>query len=98
MPVAAMYPRTLLTVGDGGSSFRLLVAGKNLVFRAFSSEQGQWGHIVKPQLPTNFFPTVPNRCSPSVVLGGNTVHWLCKEKGIVALDVSAARASVVELR
>ncbi|PVH31148.1 hypothetical protein PAHAL_9G067500 [Panicum hallii] len=92
----AIYPRTLLAVGDAGRSFQLLVAGKNLVMSIFSSEHGRWGATVKTKLPPNFFRTIPNRLSPPLVLGA-TVHWLCKEKGIIALDVSAARATVIEL-
>ncbi|CAL4944655.1 unnamed protein product [Urochloa decumbens] len=96
---AALYPRTLLAVGDGGRSFQLLVAGKNLATRIFSSEHGDWGDRVQTRLDPpapKFLRTLPNRLSPPCVIG-DTVHWLCKEKGIVALDVSAARATVIAL-
>ncbi|TVU44788.1 hypothetical protein EJB05_04244, partial [Eragrostis curvula] len=97
--VAAMYPRTLLAVGDGGSSFQLLVAGTGLRMQVFSSEngKGEWGDVVEPRLPPNFFRTVPNHCSPALVLRGTVVHWLCRDKGIIALDVGAARATAIEL-
>ncbi|RLN42690.1 hypothetical protein C2845_PM01G26490 [Panicum miliaceum] len=93
---AAIYPRTLLAVGDAGPSFQLLVADKNLVTSIFSSEHGKWGDKVQTKLQPNFIRTIPNRLSPPLVLGA-TVHWLCKEKGIIALDVSTARAMVIEL-
>ncbi|CAN6297598.1 unnamed protein product [Urochloa humidicola] len=95
----ALYPRALLAVGDGGRSFRLLVAGKNLATRIFSSEHGGWGDVVHTRLDPpapKFLRTLPNRLSPPCVIG-DTVHWLCKEEGIVALDVSAARATVIPL-
>jgi len=92
----AVYPRTLLAVGEAGRSFQLLVAGTNLVMSIFSSERGKWGATVQTKLPPNFIRTIPNRLSPPLVLGA-TVHWLCKEKGIVALDTSAARATVIDL-
>jgi hypothetical protein len=95
--ISAMYPRTLLAVGDAGRSFELLVADTNLVTRIFSSERGDWGDVVHTRLPPNFISTIPNRCSPPLVLGGTTVHWLCKEQCIVALDVSTASATVIEL-
>lgn len=95
--IPAVYPRTFLAVGDGGGSFQLLVAGKNLRMRVYSSEHGKWGDVVDPHLPPAFIHTaIPNRNSPAVVLGGTTVHWLCKDK-IVALDVGAARAATIEL-
>jgi len=86
----------LLAVGDAGRSFQLLVAGTNLVMSIFSSEHGKWGATVQTKLPPNFIRTIPNRLSPPLVLGA-TVHWLCKEKGIVTLDTSAARATVIDL-
>ncbi|KAG2545517.1 hypothetical protein PVAP13_9KG316662 [Panicum virgatum] len=92
----AVYPRTLLAVGEAGRSFQLLVAGTNLVMSIFSSERGKWGATVQTKLPPNFIRTIPNRLSPPLVLGA-TVHWLCKEKGIVALDTNAARATVIAL-
>jgi len=95
--ISAMYPRTLLAVGDAGRSFQILIAGTNLVTRIFSSERGDWGHVVHTRLPPNFISTIPNRCSPPLVLGGTTVHWLCSEQCIVALDVSTASATVIEL-
>ncbi|KAG0547377.1 hypothetical protein BDA96_01G074700 [Sorghum bicolor] len=95
--ISAMYPRTLLAVGDAGRSFEILVAETNLVTRVFSSERGDWGDVVHTRLPPNFIRTLPNRCSPPLVLGGTTVHWLCKEQCIVALDVSTATATVIEL-
>ncbi|CAN6286652.1 unnamed protein product [Urochloa humidicola] len=97
---AALYPRTLLAVGDGGRSFKLLVADKDLATSIFSSEHGRWGDVVHTRLDPpapEFLSTLPNRLSPPCVIGDNTVHWLCKEKGIVALDVGAARATVIEL-
>ncbi|KAK3149182.1 hypothetical protein QOZ80_3AG0214030 [Eleusine coracana subsp. coracana] len=95
--IPAVYPRTLLAVGEGGGSFQLLVAGRNLRMRVYSSEHGKWGDAVDPHLPPDFIHTTPNRDSPALVLGGTTVHWLCKDKGITALDVCAARATTIEL-
>ncbi|OEL26225.1 hypothetical protein BAE44_0012759 [Dichanthelium oligosanthes] len=57
---------------------------------------GDWGDVVHTHLPLNFIRTLPNRLSPPLILG-TTVHWLCKERGIVALDVTAAPATVIEL-
>ncbi|CAN6291683.1 unnamed protein product [Urochloa humidicola] len=97
--ITTYYPRTLLAVGDGGRSFQLLVAGQNLATRIFSSEHGRWGDLVQTRLDPpapKFLRPLPNRLSPPCVIG-DTVHWLCKEKGIVALDVGAARATVIDL-
>ncbi|CAL4944651.1 unnamed protein product [Urochloa decumbens] len=96
---SSFYPRALLAVGDGGRSFQLLVAGKDLTTRIFSSEHGRWGDRVQTRLDPpapKFLRTLPNRLSPPCVIG-DTVHWLCKEKGIVALNVGAALATVIEL-
>uniref|UniRef100_K4AIW5 DUF7595 domain-containing protein n=1 Tax=Setaria italica TaxID=4555 RepID=K4AIW5_SETIT len=63
----------------------------------FSSEAGEWGAVVEARLPPRFPRYAPKHGSYPLVLGDTIVHWLYGEWHVVALDVSTATATVIEL-
>ncbi|KAF7067932.1 hypothetical protein CFC21_073747 [Triticum aestivum] len=87
------------------TAYELLISGRHLRFRTFSSKHGQWGIIRQASVAEHY--QKPKRLfvsRPAVI--GRTVFWLCLLKihgyqyrpdGIVALDVDAAEATTMNL-
>lgn len=101
-PAAIMddeYPPALLTVGDAGRSFELLVTDGRLQAQTFSSKECRWGaavdiHVVRPR----HIDILGSRSHPVVLGAGTVVHWLCESyRGIMVLDMGTAQATQMEL-
>jgi hypothetical protein len=100
----------LLTVGDAGRSFQLLVVtsscprpSMSLRTQIYSKDDGRWGPVTEiTDLPRELELT---RCAPSrrpealVLGGGTTVHWLHNYSGwcIVRLDIDEAKSTLITL-
>ncbi|WVZ85949.1 hypothetical protein U9M48_032804 [Paspalum notatum var. saurae] len=108
---AAYYPPALLTVGDAGRDFELLVADKWLKkTQTFSSKDGGWGAVVETnaQLPPHgqvvYIPTGGSSHHAVILGGGAVVYWLCfrrvglgRHRCIRALDVATKQVTQIEL-
>ncbi|KAM3278463.1 hypothetical protein ACQJBY_045996 [Aegilops geniculata] len=101
LPLAAVpdvHHRVLLSVGDLGGSFEVLVADESMRFQIFSSKHGKWGAVREASVTwPNGHPT--STC-PRPAIIGRTVYWIIREdrwKHYLALDVDAAEATVKEL-
>ncbi|KAJ1271323.1 hypothetical protein BS78_06G120000 [Paspalum vaginatum] len=109
--VEAAYPPALLTVGDAGRDFELLVADVWLKkTQTFSSKDGGWGAVLETNAPLSahgpvYVPTGGGSSHHAVILGGGAVvHWLCcRVVGLVrhycirALDVATKQVTQIEL-
>ncbi|KQK03738.1 hypothetical protein BRADI_2g09561v3 [Brachypodium distachyon] len=86
----------LLSVGDRGGSFELLIVGATLqTLQLYSSRDGRWGPVrtIRPTLP--FFRLLDG-CYPVVI--GRTAHWLlCTPYRVVAVHAGMAQATLIEL-
>ncbi|GJM96791.1 hypothetical protein PR202_ga13657 [Eleusine coracana subsp. coracana] len=101
------YPPALLDVHDAGRDFKLLVADQQLRTQVYSSKHGKWGMVrwtdVRTHASSSSQPSLSTLASyfasHPVVLGrcATVAHWLCSYKMIVALDVSAAQATVIDV-
>ncbi|KAL6637966.1 hypothetical protein ACP70R_025538 [Stipagrostis hirtigluma subsp. patula] len=96
--IAAKYPHALLAADDVCFSFQLLVMDRSLRTQIFSPEHGKWGAVVQAHLPPQFSASLVDKASGRpVVLGRTVVHWLCSDRGILALNVGTARATLIDL-
>ncbi|TVU44772.1 hypothetical protein EJB05_04243, partial [Eragrostis curvula] len=93
------YPLALFAVGDSGRSFKLLAADKYLRTQTFSTDDGQWGPVVKASRPRGIAELTPfHDLGDPVVLGGTVIHWMyTSRKEVVALDISTTNAKLIKL-
>uniref|UniRef100_R7WA93 DUF7595 domain-containing protein n=1 Tax=Aegilops tauschii TaxID=37682 RepID=R7WA93_AEGTA len=93
--VPDVYHRVLLSVGDVGGSFEVLVADESMRFQIFSSKHGRWGAVREASVTWHPIST----CARPAIIG-RTVYWIIREdrwKHYLALDVDAAEATVMDL-
>ncbi|KAF7061195.1 hypothetical protein CFC21_067910 [Triticum aestivum] len=96
----------LLSVGDVGGSFEVLVADDDTRFQIFSSKQGRWG-VVRQASVARHRP-ISSSSLPAII--GRTVYWLVLvndrqryypggpgPERILALNVDAAEATMMKL-
>ncbi|XBI84435.1 hypothetical protein VPH35_092744 [Triticum aestivum] len=90
----------VLSIGDAGRSFELLVADKNIQFhQTFSSKGGQWSTIHQVFIPHQE-KHVGSYCSAVI---GRTVYWprhvhaVSYWDHVLALDLDAREATMIKL-
>ncbi|KAM3260633.1 hypothetical protein ACQJBY_051733 [Aegilops geniculata] len=94
------YLHVVLSIGDAGRSFELLVADKNIQFhQTFSSKDGQWSAVHQVSVP-HPDKHVGSYCSAVI---GRTVYWPCHVHAVsywdhvLALDLDAREAAMIKL-
>ncbi|KAI4985178.1 hypothetical protein ZWY2020_017808 [Hordeum vulgare] len=106
LPLAAVpdaHHRVLLSVGDLGGSFEVLVADESMrLFQIFSSKHGKWGAVreASSSSVTSHNRDRTSTCCPRPAIIGRTVYWIIREsrwRHCLALDVDAAEATVMDL-
>lgn len=105
-----VYRPALLTMGEEGASFKLLVMDRSLQMQTFSSQDGKWGAVHQlglhsPQIIAPWHVSNDKVCRAPAAVIGRTVHWLCHLARnpldlcmiILAVDADTAQATSIQL-